>query len=155
MRSCWARPAGRIWAGGVLWFILAGLAIGALRPTNTWDLPTYLALGLVGTVYAVWHNYRPDRELVDRQALRERGNLLADFNPRLLRLLATAGSAAVLAGLALLLYQPYAQWYALGYTQLDLWAGHAYSHRRLPVPLGFVSIRIITLDGLGNARLAG
>ena len=109
--------------GGVLWFILAGLAIGALRPTNTWDLPTYLALGLVATIYAVWHNYRPDRELVDRRAMREQGSLLADFNPRLLRLLATAVSAIVLAGLALLLYQPYARWYALGYTQLDLWAG--------------------------------
>ena len=109
--------------GGVLWFLLAGLAIGALRPTNTWDLPTYLALGLVGTVYAVWSNYRPDRELVDRRALRERGSWLADINPRLLRLLATVGSAVALAGLSLFLYQPYVKWYALGYTQLDLWAG--------------------------------
>lgn len=109
--------------GGILWFILAGLAIGALRPTNTWDLPTYLALGAVGTIYAIWHNYRPDLELVDRRALREQGNLLANINPRLLRLLATAGGAAVLVGLSLLLYQPYAQWYELGYTQVDLWAG--------------------------------
>ena len=109
--------------GGILWFILAGLAIGALRPTNTWDLPTYLALGLAGTIYAVWRNYRPDLELTDHRAFHEQGDWLANFNPRLLRLLATAGSAILLVGLSFLLYQPYAQWYALGYTKLDLWTG--------------------------------
>jgi YYY domain-containing protein len=109
--------------GGVLWFALAGLAIGALRPTNTWDLPTYLAIGLVATVYAVWRNYRPDLALTSNPERRQRGSWLANFDPHLLRLLATAGSAALLIGLSFLLYQPYARWYALGYTQLDLWAG--------------------------------
>ena len=32
-------------------FLFGGLVIGTLRPTNTWDWPTYLALGCVAVVY--------------------------------------------------------------------------------------------------------
>ena len=32
----------------------SGLAIGALRPTNTWDFPTYLILGLAALAYGLW-----------------------------------------------------------------------------------------------------
>ncbi len=39
--------------GGGLWFMLAGLSIGALRPTNTWDLYPYLALGVISVIYAI------------------------------------------------------------------------------------------------------
>jgi hypothetical protein len=33
-------------------FLLGGLAIGALRPTNTWDMPAFLALGVAAIVYS-------------------------------------------------------------------------------------------------------
>jgi uncharacterized membrane protein len=39
--------------------LLGGLVIGALRPTHTWDLPTYLAIGALGLGYSIWRNYRP------------------------------------------------------------------------------------------------
>ncbi len=140
--------------GGTLWFILAGLAIGALRPTNTWDLPTYLALGLVGTVYAVWKNYRPDRELVDRQGLRER-QPVGKFQPTLFALAGDCrqcGSSrrAFSVALPALCSMVRARIHPSGPV-----VRHAYSGGCIPVSLGAVPVRVITLDGLGNARLAG
>jgi YYY domain-containing protein len=102
------------WWGGAAWFTLAGLAIGALRPTNTWDLPPYLALGMAALVYAYGRYYQP------WPMVRE---LLAGLPPVLVRALAAIGSAALLAGLAFLFFEPYAAWYALGYTQVGLWTG--------------------------------
>ena len=73
----WQRRAGRTWRAASAWFGLAGLAIGALRPTNTWDLPTYLALGSVAMVYAVWRYYRPDlRAQTGHTGMRGLGDLL-------------------------------------------------------------------------------
>jgi YYY domain-containing protein len=37
--------------------------------------------------------------------------------------LITGGGIALLVGLSFLLYQPYAQWYGLGYSKIDLWKG--------------------------------
>ena len=50
----------KAWKGATRWQLLwsiafAAVVIGALRPTNTWDLPTYLALGVLSVVYALWH----------------------------------------------------------------------------------------------------
>ncbi len=103
--------------GAVGWFGLAAMSIGALRPTNTWDFPTYLALGLVAVVYAFSRYYRPSPGALQRLPF------LAQIPPGRLRWLAALGGAALLAGLSFLLFRPYAQWYALGYTHVDLWKG--------------------------------
>jgi len=83
--------------------ILGGLAIGALWPTNTWDYPTYLALGLVGLLVGFW---------------RRRDNLS-------FQLLGSIGCSlsALLLGLSLLLYWPYHHHYAAGYTSVERWTG--------------------------------
>ena len=39
------------------------------------------------------------------------------------RLLVTVGGVLALIGLSFLLYQPYAQWYGLGYGKIDIWKG--------------------------------
>jgi len=90
--------------------LLGGVVIGSLRPTNTWDLPTYLVLGMLAVGYAVWRYYRPDG-LGSRLAL----------SPQITRMLAALGGMAVLLVLSFVLYQPYAKWYVQGYLAFDLW----------------------------------
>ena len=40
--------------GGIASIGLGGLAAGALRPTNTWDYPTYLVIGAVALFFGTW-----------------------------------------------------------------------------------------------------
>lgn len=103
--------------GAALWFVLTGLTIGALRPTNTWDMPTYLTLGVVVVLYT-WGRY-----VALSSPWKERLPFLGWLNTAQQRLALALGGALLLVGLALWLYHPYAQWYALGYTRVDLWKG--------------------------------
>jgi YYY domain-containing protein len=88
-----------------------GLVIGALRPTNTWDFPTYLALGAVVTLYAVFRYAEVDQ--INRFGL----------PPIVLRGLLAFAVVGVLAFFAVALYQPYAQWFGLGYSEVNRWEG--------------------------------
>ncbi|HEY5571665.1 MAG TPA: DUF2298 domain-containing protein [Anaerolineales bacterium] len=93
--------------------LLGGLAIGALRPTNTWDFPTYLALGLVAVIYAIWRYRRPNPRLFSFGAV----------SAGVKRGIAAISGAVLLTALAFILFQPYAEWYVQGYTQVDIWNG--------------------------------
>jgi YYY domain-containing protein len=95
-------------------FFLGGLAIGVLRPTNTWDFPTYLALGIVLCGYAIWKYYP-----VEQGSLK----LFEGISPRVKKATITIAGMVVLAGLSFLLFQPYAEWYVQGYTRVDPWKG--------------------------------
>jgi YYY domain-containing protein len=95
-------------------FFLGGLAIGALRPTNTWDFPTFLALGMVLCGYAIWKNFSPDRIWLA---------VVNEIPPKVLKVSVTILGVAILAGLSFVLYQPYAEWYVQGYTKIDPWKG--------------------------------
>ena len=96
-------------AGGLLF---GGLVIGALRPTNTWDFPTYLVLGGIAAFIAGWRAY---------------GKKAADAQPSFTAWAVQAGVGAIgvliLAGLSWFLYQPYTNSYALGYTDVNIWQG--------------------------------
>ncbi|HTX79441.1 MAG TPA: DUF2298 domain-containing protein [Longilinea sp.] len=92
-------------------FLLAGIAIGALRPTNTWDWPTYLALTAVAVVYTGWRYGSVSRKW------------LSSLNPTLKKLLVLIVALAVLVGLTILLYEPFVHWYAQGYNHIDPWTG--------------------------------
>lgn len=121
-------------------FAFGGLAIGALRPTNTWDFPTYLALGCLTVVYTVWCYgaplwLRPKRQNLAGEtplqltpnsanlggappaggAAREEGGGL--------RFAYALGGAALLAAFSILLFKPFADWYAQAYGAVDLWHG--------------------------------
>jgi YYY domain-containing protein len=95
-------------------FLFGGLAIGVLRPTNTWDLPTYLALGVVAIAYAIWRNYYPAVGFFGR---------LSSLSARLMRLVVLLGGVILLVALSVLLFQPFAIWYVQGYTAFDFWKG--------------------------------
>ena len=99
-------------------FLLGGLAIGALRPTNTWDFYTYLALGCVALVYAVWRYYQPPEN-----ASSHRLAVFYNLPDLSQRLLAAVGAVLLLVGLSILLYQPFSSWFALGYNKIDVWKG--------------------------------
>ena len=107
----------RSWGAALLTFLLGGLAIGALRPTNTWDFYPYLALGVVGITYALLAHFQPSEKSLERMPF------LKSIPALSLRILAAAGAAALLVALAHLMYQPFADWYGLGYSKIALWKG--------------------------------
>jgi YYY domain-containing protein len=94
------RPAQGLLSTGLFWFTGA-LAIGVLRPTNTWDWPTYLFLGIVAVGY---HAYA------------QRGLSVAMLGQALLQALA-------LVGLSTLLFWPFIANYGTGYQAFRLWEG--------------------------------
>jgi YYY domain-containing protein len=108
----WQWKAGlRGWLEFGCTMVLGGLVVGALRPTNTWDFPTYLILaGLV--IFYTGFRY---------------GQLSKSFLPNLghdlRRLILSAGAAVLFTGLAFLFYQPFAHWYGQAYTALDFYKG--------------------------------
>ncbi|NIM92536.1 MAG: phospholipid carrier-dependent glycosyltransferase [Anaerolineales bacterium] len=89
-------------AEGALALFVGALVLGALRPTNMWDFPTYWALCAVAVIAAAWYR----RE---------------DFSIRFF--LEAINVPIILFGLAYLLYQPFNSWYQLGYTAVDMWQG--------------------------------
>ncbi len=91
-------------------FLLGGLAIGTLRPTNTWDFPTYLALGVVALVYTVMAHADVSR-------------LRWDLPDWLKRTLLAGACTLLLAAIALITYQPFAHWFGQGYNAIDPWKG--------------------------------
>jgi len=92
----WARTSRPRW----LSLLLGGLVIGALYPTNTWDYPTYLLLGLAALVVGA-------------------SRLTFDVS----RLKTLAIHSILLIGLTLLFYLPYIQHYATGYASFEKWRG--------------------------------
>jgi YYY domain-containing protein len=105
------------WAA-LLGFFLGAMAIGSLRPTNTWDFPTYLALGWVALAFGIWQN-NLDGIFLRYQVLHS----LASIPHISKRLIATLFSLALLAGLSVLLYKPFTQWYGQAYSSIEAWKG--------------------------------
>ena len=102
------------WMSTLGGFALGGLAIGALRPTNTWDFYPYLALGCAALVYALVRYYRPAARLA--RAFQSLPALVPGW------LVASAGALALI-GLAQVFFRPYTAWYGLGYGKVTLWTG--------------------------------
>ena len=119
------------------------LMIGALRPTNTWDLPTYLALGVIAVLYKLIHTasgkpaqlVKQDQnsnvwvtETVQVAALTtaepgfETGEVShpETASKRIITAVLFAGGLVVLA---MVLYAPFARWYGQSYNSLLLWEG--------------------------------
>lgn len=93
-------------------FFVGGLAIATLRPTNTWDWPAFLGIGLLSVIYT---------------ALRY-GQVCcfpwpAQIAQRWRRPIIAAFGALLLLVLVLGLYAPYNHWYGQAYTKIDLWSG--------------------------------
>lgn len=81
--------------------MFGALAVGVLRPTNTWDFYPYLALGVAGLLYAWWKERDLEGYHWQRPALQ----------------------LAIFVLFAFLTFQPYASWYGEGYTKILPWFG--------------------------------
>ena len=107
--------------GGILWFFFTGLSIGALKPTNTWDVYTYLALGCVAAAYGLWSgSLSKDKEEITPTARLRLLKSLPEVNRRILFMIV---GVALLVGLSLATFYPYTKWYGLGYSQFYIWQG--------------------------------
>ncbi len=91
----------RAWPERIAMWFVAGLVFGVMRPTHTWDLPTLLGLGALALAWKVWRT-----EGVTRKAF-----------------LMMVGQVALLIGVAIVMYYPFAQWFGTEYTSLELWKG--------------------------------
>ncbi|HMK07414.1 MAG TPA: DUF2298 domain-containing protein, partial [Anaerolineales bacterium] len=95
----WAKAAG---------LAAGGLILGSLRPTNTWDFPVYLVVGLVAAAAAPFVRERRWSLPAAGEAVLSAGGLLAA---------------------CLVLYAPYTHWYVQGYTSAEIWNGSRTSMR--------------------------
>jgi len=86
-----------------LGFVIGGLVIGALYPTNLSDIYTFLPIGLAGVGYAIWR-YADEASTTKRIAL-------------------VLGALITLTVLSFVMYQPYHQAYSQAYSALDAWKG--------------------------------
>ncbi|UCD98043.1 MAG: hypothetical protein JSV42_13940 [Chloroflexota bacterium] len=94
--------------------IAGGLIIGALRPTNTWDFPMYLVLGIIAVGYTLLKYRSPLSAYMPEKSSR--------FAPAT-RIIFASIAVLLFGLLAFFLYQPYANWYVQGYTNIQLWRG--------------------------------
>jgi YYY domain-containing protein len=120
----WARTATPTWGS----IMVGGLVIGALRPTNTWDYPTYLVLGVIALGLGIWQwtsGDERDGEGWEEGAGQQRppGRSRSGLESLASRIVPFAWRAGVLVGLTLLLYLPFIRQYVSGYTSFHLWEG--------------------------------
>jgi YYY domain-containing protein len=100
--------------GVCLCLLIGGLVIGVLRPTNTWDLPTYLTLGVIAMGYSIGRYYSRNQK---------KKYLLCDLPLWLNRAMVAVAGMIILIGMAFLLFQPYTHWYVQSYTTVEFWQG--------------------------------
>lgn len=109
----WERPGGRSWFQVGFGILIGGLAIGALYPINLSDIYTYLPLGLVALIYAIWRYVNSDVTLQPRK----------DISGTVKRLVWIGLGISALYLTSKLIYQPYIHWYGQGYSEVRIWDG--------------------------------
>ena len=109
----WKKEDERIpaWVQLGISLFFGGLFIGALRPTNTWDFPTYLAIGCLGFAFT---------GLLNKHPLLLISTELKIWQHKLIEIGIGVGG---LVFFAFILYQPFAAWFGQGYNAIDLWEG--------------------------------
>ena len=96
-----AASLGKSFSIGATW-LLGGLLFGATYPTNTWDFPVIVGLGLFVVGYAVWGaSEAPTRVRIERLVLH----------------------VGLLLVLAIGLYLPFRQSFGTGARTVELWTG--------------------------------
>ena len=95
----------------VITLVFAGLVLGALKTTNTWDWPTYVALTCVAIIYSVYR-------YADAP-----GWLLPNWSNWLRKSVMIAGIIGSMLVVSALFFLPFSQHYAQAYGSIDKWVG--------------------------------
>ncbi len=90
-------------------FVIGGLIIGALKPTNTWDIYTFFSLAACVLVYRIL-----------RYGV---GLRIAKTKEWQTRILASLLTIALLYGLSMLMYAPFNEQFKPGFTEVGFWQG--------------------------------
>lgn len=99
-------------------FGVGALMVGALKPTNTWDLYTYFPLAALALGYTLFRYFT--FSLIPSPSPKGRG---ARGEGWLWRILLSLGAIALLYILGSLLYAPFSYWYSQAYGSIDFWRG--------------------------------
>jgi len=91
-------------------FVLGGLTIGAVYPTNLSDFYTYLGIGVSALAYALW--FHADTSQI---------KFIKDLSPVWRKLIVVASGVIALTAWAYLAFAPYRAWYSQAYGALDPW----------------------------------
>ncbi len=123
MALCWAvsfvlfltqrnqSPDEKFNVGHLLLMVSFGaLIVGALRPTNTWDMPTYLVLSSLAVLYAI---YTTNLDF----------SLFPGMRPALRKFILAAGLTILFVFLAFAYYRPFGEWFGQAYTSIKYWEG--------------------------------
>ncbi len=92
--------------------LVGAVAVGTLRPTNTWDFPTFLVICSAGILFASGR-YAGDLALLNRLQL-------SLFMQRLVQGLLYF---AVFLVFSFVFFEPYARYYGQGYNAIQFWEG--------------------------------
>ncbi len=92
-------------------FVLGGIVIGALRPTNTWDLPAYLILTALIILYTIVRYADIPNWFLLKLPLWLRKVLYA------------LAAIVLLVALLYIFYYPFSKWYGQAYGSIDPWVG--------------------------------
>lgn len=115
-------------------WLIGGLTIGLTRPTNTWDYPMYLALGVSAII----------------------GAYLLEARWQLSTLRANSWSIAwqlaVLVGVSTLAYWPFDQWVAVPLTKLEFWKNERTSIEAYLYMYGLPLFLLITFVAIETRR---
>ena len=135
----WQRDEGTpAWLNFTLCFAVGGMAIGALRPTNTWDLPAYLGLALLAVVYtASRYGELPAHLLSGLPGWLRRGTL-------------AVAAAALLTGLGFPNVRAVWKVVRPGVQRNRFMAGRPFAILVLHDPLGLVPVHYHRLAWVGN-----
>lgn len=99
------------WLSFAVTFIAGGVIIGALKPTNTWDIYTFLPFALAAIIFSVIKYFKGIKFKK------------ITLNPRWQKVILVVASCVLLGFLAILFYKPFSDWYRQGYNSVELWKG--------------------------------
>ena len=88
-------------------FVVGALFIGALKPTNTWDLYTYFLLAAIPAAYTIIRYFDPGDRF--------------NFPGWIVKTGFALGAAALLYLLGSLFYLPFTQWFGQAYNSVSFW----------------------------------
>ncbi|HPD62230.1 MAG TPA: DUF2298 domain-containing protein [Anaerolineaceae bacterium] len=98
-------------AGLIITILFGGFTIVTLRPTNTWDLPTYFLLAVFVLFYSSYRNAQPP------------SGFLPAAPCWLRRILYSMIFIGVLAAGVMLFYLPFTEKFGQAYGMIDVWKG--------------------------------